>query len=405
MRICIDGYEANVSQRLGSSQVAFELIRHLEQIDKKNDYTILLPAPPLNDLPGERAGWKYKILKPKRFWTRVALPLALYTAKQKPDIFFSPTHYIPRFSPASVKRVVTIFDLSFIHFPEMFTKRDLWQLKNWTKFSLENADHIITISEFSKKDIYKQYHLPKEQITVAYPGYDRDKFKMFEKTNFASKNQNSKIKIEEARKKYKIGDKYIVYVGTVQPRKNLIRLMEAFARVVGGQHLGGCPGVSSEVHPWGDRLELVIVGKTEGEGRGGWMYEDILQTPKKLGIDSSVKFLGFVPTEDLPLLLAGALVFIQPSLWEGFGIPVVEAMASGVPVIVSNVSSLPEVVGKAGLLINPYSVDQIEQAIRVVAADKKLRQKLSQAGVLQARKFSWDKMAGTVLKVFESVCL
>ena len=137
MRIWIDGYEANVPQRLGSSQVAFELLRSLEKIDHRNDYTIFLPTPPLEDLPKERIGWKYKISSPKRFWTKIALPLALYTTKQKPELIFSPTHYIPRFSPSSVKRVVTIFDLSFLHFPEMFTKKDLWQLKNWTKFSGE----------------------------------------------------------------------------------------------------------------------------------------------------------------------------------------------------------------------------------------------------------------------------
>ncbi|MBI2196519.1 glycosyltransferase family 4 protein [Candidatus Daviesbacteria bacterium] len=377
MKIWIDGYEANVLQRLGSSQVAFELIRNLEKIDQKNDYTIVLPAPPLEDLPRERKRWKYKVLRPKRFWTRIALPLALYGAKEKPDIFFSPTHYIPRFRPAKVERVVTIFDLSFLHFPEMFIQKDLWQLKGWTKFSVENAEHIVTISEFSKGDIVKQYGLNKDKITVAYPGYDNDKFKV----------QSAKLEVEVIKKRYKIGDNYIIYIGTIQPRKNLIRLMEAFARVV--QDVNG--------------LELVVVGKTKGEGKQGWMYKDILQTPTDLGIEDKVKFLGFVPTEDLSSLLSGAVAFIQPSLWEGFGIPVVEAMACGVPVIVSNVSSLPEVVGKAGLLVDPYSVDQIEQAIRTIVSDKKLQQKYSKEGTIQARKFSWDKMAREVLEVFEKI--
>ncbi len=375
MKIWIDGYEANVAQRLGSSQVAFELIRFLERIDRKNDYTVVLPTPPLPDLPKARVGWKYNILKPKRLWTRIALPLALYTSRQKPDLIFSPTHYISQFVPGKIKRVVTIFDLSFLHFPEMFTKRDLWQLKSGTKFSAINANHIITISKFSKEDIALKYGIDKKRITVAYPGYDRDKFKI----------QNSKLKIEEVKKQYKIGDNYIIYIGTIQPRKNLIRLTEAFARV------------SKEKSD----LELVIVGKTSGEGKEGWMYEDILQTPNNLGVGDKVKFLGFVPTEDLAILLGGALAFIQPSLWEGFGIPAVEAMASGVPVIVSNASSLPEVVEKAGLSVDPYSVDQIEQAMRLLVTDKKLRQKYSKLGIEQAKKFSWDKMAKTVLRVFE----
>ena len=363
MKIWIDGYEANITQRLGSSQVAYELINNLEKIDHDNDYTILLPNSPLPDLPKERKGWQYKILKPKRLWTRIALPLALFTIRQKPDLFFSPTHYLPRFIPSSIKKVVTIFDLSFLHFPEMFTKKDLWQLKNWTQFSIKNADHIITISQFSKEDIYKQYNIPKERITVAYPGFDQE--------NFKPKDGKQ--------------DNYIIYIGTIQPRKNIVRLIEAVSRI--------------------ENLNLIIVGKSTGEGREGWMYEDILKSPKEFGIEDRVKFLGFVPKDKLSFLLSKALAFIQPSLWEGFGIPVVEAMATGTPVIVSNVSSLPEVVGNAGILIDPYSTQQIEQAIRTIMTDKKLRQKYVKAGIIQAKKFSWSKMAKEVLKVFEKSTL
>lgn len=371
MKIWIDGYEANVLQRLGSSQVAFEILKNLEKIDRKNEYIILLPSLPLDNLPKQRQGWSYKILKPKRLWTQITLPLALYSAKVKPDLIFSPTHYIPRFSP--VKRVVTIFDLAYLHFPDMFNKKDLWQLKNWTSFSAQNAEKIITISQSTKKDIIKEYGVDKDKITVAYPGYDKETFKVC----------NSKPKIEELKDKYKTGDNYIIYIGTIQPRKNLIRLIEAFARIEGD-------------------LKLVIVGKTTGEGRQGWMFEDILQAPANLGIKERVVFTGFVPTEHLPYLLTGAKGYILPSLWEGFGISVVEAMATGVPVIVSNVSSLPEVVGSAGLLVDPYSLDQIEQAIRTIISDKKLSQKLSKKGLKQAQKFSWDKMAKEALKILSS---
>lgn len=352
--------------------MAFELVKAFEKIDKKNEYTIFLPEPPLNDFPKQRPNWKYKILKPKRLWTRIALPLALYTAKEKPSLFFSPTHYIPYFSP--VKRVATIFDLSFLHFPEMFNKKDLWQLKNWTKFSSENADRIITISNFSKQDIIVRYKVDKDKITVAYPGYDQSIF-------YPQKNSN---KVKSVHKKYEVSDNYIIYIGTIQPRKNLVRLIEAVSRIEG--------------------LKLVIVGKTFGEGRQGWMYEDILKAPEMYGVEDRVKFLGFVPSEDLVYLLSGAAAFIQPSLWEGFGIPILEAMACGTPVLVSNVSSLPEVVGDAGLTFDPYSVDQIEQAIRAIVSDKKLREKKSKEGLERVKKFSWDKTAKAVLKVFE-LCL
>src|SRR5689334_15062120 len=139
MKIAIDGYEANVLQRLGSSQVAYQLLKHLEKLDSKNEYTVFLPEAPLDDLPKERLGWKYQILKPKKLWTRIALPWALYTGKEKFNLIFSPTHFIPRFSP--IKRIVTIFDLSFLHFPKAFIKSDLWRLNNWTKFSVKNAEH------------------------------------------------------------------------------------------------------------------------------------------------------------------------------------------------------------------------------------------------------------------------
>lgn len=371
MNIAIDGYEANVAQRLGSSQVAYDLIRHFEKIDKDNEYVILLPERPLDDLPKERVGWKYKILKPKRFWTKIALPFYLYSKMKEFDLIFSPTHYIPRFSP--IKRIVTIFDLAFLKFSEMFTRKDLWQLTTGTKFSVDHADHIITISNFSKKDIMEQFKIKKDKITVAYPGFNKNIFHPIV----------NKMKIQEILKKYGVEGEYIIYIGTIQPRKNLVRLFEAVSRI--------------------ENINLVVVGKTTGEGRQGWMFDEIIKKPKELGIEDRVIFTGYVPTESLAYLLNGAKAYILPSLWEGFGIPVVEAMACGIPVIVSNVSSLPEVVGEAGILIDPLSVDQIEQAIRLLISDSKLRNKKSKECLNQAKKFSWEKMTKSVLKVFDSV--
>ncbi len=370
MRIWIDGYEANAPQRLGSSQFAFNLIKYLEKIDSRNDYTILLPEPPTVEMPKERVGWGYKILKPKRLWTRIALPWALATTKVKPDIFFSPTHYIPQFT--KVKRIVSVFDLAFLHFEGMFQKNDLWKLNNWTKYSVENAVQIITISKFSQEDIHKNYGIDNKKITVAYPGYDD---KIFKKTD--------KNKVTEILERYNISGNYIIYIGTIQPRKNLIRLMEAIAKI--------------------PELKLVIVGKTTGLGQQGWKYEEILRKPKELKVEDRVIFTGYIPTEDMPSLISGAKAFVLVSLWEGFGIPVLEAMACGTPVITSNVSSLPEVVGSAGLLVDPKSVDQIEQAIRTIVFDVKLRDKKSRMGLQQVKKFSWEKMAKIILKTFEGL--
>lgn len=377
MKIAIDGYEANAPQRLGSSQVAFELLRHLEKIDHQNEYIILLPNFPLEDLPHERVGWKYKVLKPSKLWTRIALPLFLYTTKDKPEVMFSPTHYVPRFCPKNIKRVVTIFDLAYLYFPQLFNKKDLYQLKNWSRFSIEHAGWILTISQSTKRDLIKNYRVDKSKITVAHPGYDREIFHPID----------NKKKITRVTAKYSIEGDYLIYLGTIQPKKNLVRLFEAFTKIVNDM----------------PELKLVVVGKTTGLGRQAWMFEEILKKPVELGIEDRVIFTGYAPTEDLPCLISGALAFVLPSLWEGFGIPVVEAMACGTPVIVSNRSSLPEVVGQAGLLIDPDSTDQIEQAIRTVVSDQKLRIELSKAGLLQAKKYSWEKMAKAVIKIFEGV--
>lgn len=369
--IWIDGYEANVPQRLGSGQIALNLLLNIERIDQKNNYTILLPSPPLSDMPKEREGFRYKICKPNKLWTRIAVPFALYSAKQKPDLIFSPTHYIPRFSP--VKRVGMIFDLAYLMFPEMFKKKDLYQLKNWTKYSIENADHLITISQNSKKDILKYYQIDKDKITVSYPGYESEIYHPIKDPD----------KIHNITLKYGIGDfPYVVYLGTLQPRKNLIRLIQAMQKI--------------------DNLKLVIIGKTKGLGRQAWHFEEILEAPKKYGIEEKIIFTGFIEAKEAALLFNGADAYILPSLYEGFGIPVVDAMACGTPPVVSDVSSLPEVVGNAGLLIDPKSIDQIEQAIRLITTDKKLRAKLSKLSLEQAKKFSWEKTAKEIIKVLEN---
>lgn len=369
--IWIDGYEANVPQRLGSSQVAFELLKNLESSDKENRYTIFLPTPPMDDLPKPREGWQYKLLKPKRLWTRIALPIAYYTSKQKPDIFFSFSHYLPKFIKG--KLIQVIYDLAYLHFPHMFKKGDLYKLNNWTKDSVSRASHIVTISNSSKKDLVKEYGVSSKNITVAYPGYDPTLYKPIK----------DRLKIKTVLDKYQIDGDYIIFIGTLQPRKNLLKLIEAVSRI--------------------DNLKLVIVGKTTGPGRQAWMYEEILNHPKRLGIEGRVIFTGFAPTEDLPYLISGSIAYVLPSFWEGFGIPVVEAMACGIPVLTSNVSSLPEVSGSAGLQFDPNRVDQIEQSIRTIWADKKLRLKKSKEGVAQAKKFSWKKMSRELIKVFNAV--
>ncbi len=265
-----------------------------------------------------------------------------------------------------------IFDLAFFYYQKMFTTRDFLQLKNWTDYSIKHAKKVITISQASKKDIIKFYQTDPEKISVAYPGYDPTLFKSI----------TEQRKIDEIKNKYGVVGPYILYTGTIQPRKNLVRLIEAFKNIEG--------------------YKLVLAGKYSGAGRKAWMTEDILSAPQKYGIEDKVIFTNYTPREDLPFLMSGATAIVQVALYEGFGMPVVEAMACGTPAIVSNISSLPEAVGDAGLLVDPNSVTQIEQAIRTITTDKKLQAKLAKKSLEQAKKFSWQKMAREVIKVLES---
>lgn len=369
--IWIDGYEANVDQRVGSGQVAFELLRNIYELDTENNYTILLQSKPLGDLPKPRQNWSYRILRPAHFWTRLVIPAYYLLSKNKPDVILSPTHYVPAFVKA--KKVALIFDLSFLRFPDMFKKGDLYKLKNWTKYSAKESAHIITISESSKKDILEFYKVSEKKITLAYPGYDEKVFKPVKDDS----------EIDKVKSKYKISGNYVIYIGMIQPRKNLLRLIRVMKSI--------------------EDCRLVIVGKIKGKGRQAWMNEEILAEPAKIGIENRVIFTDFVPTEELPALISGAKAFVLPSLWEGFGIPVVEAMACGTPVIVSNVSSLPEVAGDGGIMVDPKSEAQIEQAIRLLVTDQKIHDRLSKKVLEQAKKFSWREMASKVIGILESV--
>lgn len=369
MIIGMDGNEANQKVRTGSGVYAFELLRQLKKIRIQNlEFRIYLKDEPISELPPANDYWKYAVIGPKKFWTQITLPLYLWKEKIRrkvPDVFFSPTHYAPRFCP--IPSVITIFDLSFIRFPEMFLKADLYKLQNWTKYSVVQAKKIITISEFSKKEINDNYHISADKIIVAYPGYDQDRFN--------KRIKNKELKIRNIKKKYKISSPYILFVGTIQPRKNISRLIDAF-RLLNNEY---------------PELKLVICGMVN-EGRGGWMNAEILNLTK-----NNITITGYVENEDLPYLMAEARVFVLPSLYEGFGIPAVEAMACGTPTVVSNISSLSEIVGNAAFLIDPYDIDSIVRGIKEACYNKLKQEEMIQKGLLQARKYNWENSAKLIL--------
>lgn len=368
MRIALIGYEANTKNRVGSNQYAFELIKAIHSLDNKNQYTVFLPTPPLADLPPEKKNWRYQVVGPSKFWNVFGLPWALWRQGPKPEVVFNPGHYSPLFYPGSL--VVSIMDLGYLRFPQQFTKPTLFKLKFWTALSIRRASHIFAISETTKNDIIKYYQVESKKVTVTYPGYDRNKFKV----------QGLKFKTEEVKKKYRIKGDYILFLGTLKPSKNIEGLLEGFKKL------------KNQKKP-----KLVIAG------RKGWLYGEIFKKVKKLGIEREVIFTGFVEEDDVPFLMAGAKTYVLPSFWEGFGIPVIEAMACGTPVVVAKAGSLPEIVDKAGILVNPREPESIARGIEKVLYHISIYDMYRKRGLEQAKKFSWQDCARKTIKILEKV--
>lgn len=376
MRIGINGYEAVVPRfgfnkksglpnRVGSSEFCFRLLNNLAKVDKKNEYFIYLPKTPTSDMPRESKRWNYVVFSGK-LWTFLGLSKKLLENKNKIDVFFSPTHYLPFYT--GKPSVISIMDVSYLHFQNLFKKKDLYQLKLWGGYSLRKSDKIITISESSKNDIIKAYGVSEKKVAVVYPGIKK-----------GSSIEYSVLSMDKLMEKYGIKGNYILFVGTLQPRKNIEKLIEALAITKN------------------KKLELVIVGKK------GWMYEAILDAPNKYEVSDRVKFMDNIGDEDLPLFYKNAVCFVLPSLYEGFGLPILEAMQYGCPVLASNVSSLPEAGGDAAIYFDPQNSEDIAEKIDKVASDEKLRKEMIQKGHEQVKKFSWEKTARETLSVLENL--
>lgn len=369
MNIGIDANEANVLSRVGISEYAYQILIKLYAFREVNDndynYTIYLKSDPLEHLPNKTSWWNYKVVKPSKLWTQIGLPIHLITTSRKPDVFLTLTHYGPRFS--KIPTIVSVMDLSYLHYPQTFKKNDLYQLTKWTEYSVKKAKKVITISNSSKNDIIKYYKVRPEKVKVVHLGL---------------KNLSMNAPSEKDLKEFGVNQKFILFVGTLQPRKNISRLIEAFSRL---------PKEISSDH------QLVIIGKK------GWLYEDILSAPEKYNVKDKVVFLDYISDEDLPNFYRKAEVFVLPSLYEGFGLPVLEAMRYGCPVITSNVSSLPEAGGDAAQYFKPEDVDDIKKSIEKVLTDRSLREKMIERGREHYKKFTWEKAAKEVLSAIEEV--
>lgn len=364
--IGIDGNEANLANRVGVNMFAFlGVLWGLYDLRKKEkvgeSYLIFLKKPPLPDMPKPTSWWQYEVLGEAPLWTWTKLVKRLFLGSPKPDVFYTPSHYGPAFSP--IPFVVSVMDLGFLRFTSQFTKKDLFQLKNWTKWSVKKAKKIIAISEFTKKDVVKTYGLDKDKVVVAYPG-------------FKGKKKIKTVGIGSLRQKYKIKGDYLLYLGTLKPSKNIVGLIEAYRLLLKN---------NSKL-----KAKLVIAGKK------GWLYEEIFNKVKDLGLGNQVIFTGFVKDEEVPALIKEAKVFCIPSFWEGFGIPALEAMELGVPVVAGRAGSLPEVVGKGGLLVDPYSPLEIAKGIEKVLKNKDFRNELVERGKVRAKMFNWEQCSKIV---------
>ena len=369
---------AAVTQGGGIGRYTRELVRALVKAGKSNSYHLFsakppatLPVPdPLPEDPnvvyhqapvGDR--WLY------RLWHRFRLPIPVQWMTGRLDLFHSPDFVLPPIS-GNIPSLLTVHDLSFVHYPNTFTPALVNYLEQVVPRSVSRATHILADSQATKEDLINLWNTVPEKVTVLYSGVDR---------RFRPGKEGKEF--EAVRRKYELGDApYLFSVSTIQPRKNYQMLIRAFR-----------PVAAKYPH------NLVIAG-----GKG-WLYDQVLAEVNAQGLEDRVRFTGFIDDADLPALYSGATLFVFPSLYEGFGLPLLEAMACGVPVLTSNSSSLPEVAGDAAVQLSPEDQDMWTWSISQLLDDPLRRANLVAAGFLQARQFSWRASAEHLLSIYREL--
>lgn len=356
--IAIDIREAS-GAKTGKGWYTFVMVKELLKRDPNHRF--LLYTQERNPAYDAFKNAEQIVIKRKGIGWHLAALWHLWRAK--PNVFWAPTSYIiPALAPRSLKTVTTVHDIVSFLFPEGHNKKAVWLERLTLRRAVKKSRHIVAPSHNTKQDLLKMFGTPEKKITVAlcaaavifHPPEDSKTF-------------------EEVRQKYNLPKKFLLAVGTLSPRKNFERLIRAYARIL-------------PKHP---ETHLVIVGPS------GWNFEELLAFTES----EKVHFIGYAEGADLVALYSMAAAFVFPSLYEGFGIPPLEAMACGCPVITSNGSSLPEVVGNAALLVDPYSLEDIARAIDAVLSDPTLAHDLKQKGFERVKKFSWAESARTVHEI------
>ena len=347
------------------------LARGLAGIDASNDYTIYCTTPnAVNSFAVQQSNFRYKTLTPSSRWISIPLSLPLELIRKPVDLFHA-TYVPPPFFPG--KLIFTLLDLSPFSNPELYPPAIRMRLQFLLKTAVKRAQWVVSISEFSKQCLLERFGFPEERAVVTHLGVD-PRCKVIEDRELV------KHKLAH----YGVTGPYAVYIGRLQARKNINRLLEAFHRA---KQDGKIPH------------KLVFVG------RRSWEANEIFETVKRLNLEEHLIHTDYVPADDLVYFYNGADALLYPSIFEGFGIPVIEAMACGTPVLTSNTTSLPEVAGNAAVLVDPLSVDAIADGIHDILTDETLRGRLRRDGLERASEFSWQKTAEKTLQVYKRAVL
>jgi glycosyltransferase involved in cell wall biosynthesis len=375
--IGIDASRTTVARRTGTEVYSLYLIPALLRIGGEHQFRLYFKdLPPPDLIPAEwtpdPVQYEQRILTFPRLWTHLRLSAEMLF--YPPDVLFVPSHVLPLLHPR--QSVVTVHDLGHRYCPGAHTGLQRWYLEWSARYHVRTAAHLVADSLATKEDLVRLYGAEPARVTVVHLGIDP-----------ALRPVHDSRKLAAVLQKYGVTAPYVLYVGTLQPRKNLVRLIEAWEQITRW---------AGKLHDdWRSALQLVLAGKR------GWLYGEILERAETLRIEERVVLPGYVDKADLATLYSGASLFVMPSLYEGFCMPVLEAMACGTPVVCSNLSSLPEVAGDAALLFDPRDIDSMTAAIQRALGDKDLRRSMVESGFERAKAFTWTRCAQQVLAVLE----
>lgn len=371
MRILVD-YTSGIAQGAGIGRYTRNLMDALLRIDRDDSFTLFSadkPSPSRGFPSAPNVRTVVGPLSNKRMttlWHRFRAPLPIEALAGAADVFHSPDFSLP--PVARARTVVTIHDLAFLTNPECAVPSLRDYLLRVTPHAVRRADRIIAVSQRTADDLVALMGAPKEKITTIYLGVDP-----------GLRRVDDPARLADVASQYGLRGPFILAVGTIEPRKNYERLIQAFAQII------GTPGAPAQ---------LVIVG------RKGWLYESVFETLERSRLGDAARILENVSDGDLAALYSMASSLVTPSLYEGFGIPPVEAMAYGLPVVVSDGGSLPEVVGDAGLVVPATDVDALAGALLRVTSDEALRAEMSRRSLARARQFDWGATARATLAVY-----